>query len=356
MTVFAAYGGVFALIMSIITVGYQPPRPTSMNSVASAAVSTPTASPDAPEKPSIDELVAVDVASKLAEETDMAIAANVANLSVSLAAKNQLAQTSDTAIVKPQIVQPTVSSRDIVTYVVKAGDNVQTIAANYNLKPETIRWANNLTTDSVAAGRSLTIPPTDGIVYTVKAGDTPESLAGIYAASKERIISFNDLELGGLKPGAKIVIPGGTLPEDQRPGYQRPISRVTSSYDGSSGYRVSAGISGTAGNRYAFGNCTYYSYERRQQLGRPVGSFWGNAKTWSYYARQDGFLVNRKPAAGAVFVDQVGYYGHNGVVESVLSNGDIIISEMNNSAYGGFNIVNRRTVPASLAAQWEYIH
>lgn len=358
LTVLAAYGGVFVFILSIIAAGYQAPQPTTSTvSVASTIQQqTPTVTPDAIETPSVDQVVATDVAANLAEQTNMAIAANVANLSVSLAAKSELAQTSDTAIVKPQIVQPTEGSREITTHVTQEGDTVQSVAAAYNISADTVRWANNLTSDTLKAGQSLVIPPVDGVIYTVKANDTADSVASKYAASKERIISFNDLEISGMQPGARIVIPSGVLPETERPGYQAPVSRPTT-YSGGTGYRVNSGITSiSAGNKYAWGNCTWYAYERRIQMGHSVGSYWGNAKTWAYYARQDGFLVDRNPTPGAVLVDMNGYFGHVAVVESVGSNGDIVISEMNNYAYGGFGIVDRRTISAGQAAAYQYIH
>ena len=91
-------------------------------------------------------------------------------------------------------------------------------------------------------------------------------------------------------------------------------------------------------------------------MGRPVGSFWGNANTWASNARAAGFAVNRTPAAGAVLTDQTGYFGHVGVVERVLENGDVVITEMNNYAYGGYNIVNSRTISAGQAGAYTYIH
>ena len=60
-------------------------------------------------------------------------------------------------------------------------------------------------------------------------------------------------------------------------------------------------------------------------------------------------------AAGAVLVE-AGSPGHIGVVEQVLPNGDVVISEMNNAAYGGFNIVNNRTIPAGQASLYQYVH
>ncbi len=360
-TVLAAYAGVFVLIIAVIAVGYQPPQRSAALTAADAAIQTPTASPDASAgKPAVDELVATNIAANLAEQTDMPVSSYVANESVSLAANDALAQTDDSTIVKPQVVQANLSSNAISSYVTKAGDTVQSVAAAYSLQPDTIRWANNLASDNLNVGQNLTIPPVDGVVYTVKPGDTPQSLASTYAASSDRILSFNDLEISGLISGTKIVIPSGVLPANQRPGYQAPMSPTTLVNYGNGidpGYRVASGISGaSAGNKYAWGNCTWYAYERREQMGHPVGSYWGNAKTWAYYAAQDGYVVNRTPAAGAVLVDSSGYFGHVAVVESVAANGDITISEMNNYAYGGFGVVDRRTISAGQATAYQYIH
>jgi surface antigen len=361
MTAFAGYGGVFVLIVSIIAAGYQPPQPTTTgSSVANAAVNTPQATPDSPEKVSVDELVAVDVASNLAEETNMTVAHNVANLSVSLAAKNELAQTSDTAIVKPQIIQPTVSSGEITTYVTKEGDTIPGIAAIYGLKAETVKWANNLTSDAVAVGKTLTIPPTDGVVYTVRTSDTLDGLASTYNTTKERITAVNNLEISGLKPGQKIIIPGGILPTEQRPGYVAPVQTRTyvntgTGFGGTS-WRIKVGTPGLAGNGYAYGNCTRYAYDRRIELGLKVSNQWGNASTWSYYAQRDGLRVDNTPSVGAV-IQNGGGFGHVGIVERLLPNGDIEISEMN--AYvsgGGWNIVSGRVIPAAQVRYYAYIH
>lgn len=362
LTVLAAYFGVFIVVVSVISVGYQAPKQTGVATPVASVVESPTTTPVSTEKPSVDELVATNVAANLAEQTNMPVASNVANLSVSLAAKSELAQTNDTAIVKPQIVQPTATTREITEYTVKEGDTVTSIAASYGLTPDTVKWANNIATDTVAAGKVLTIPPVDGVIYTVKPGDTPDSIAGAYSANRDRIISFNDLEISGLQPGTKIVVPSGSLPEDQRPGYQAPIVRsntFTGSYSGTGGYRVNSEIanmrSGSAGNRYAWGYCTWYAYERRAQLGLSTGSFWGNANTWGIYARADGYPVSNQPSVGAVLVDRAGYYGHVAIVESIAPNGDIVVSEMNNAAYGGFGIVSRRTITAGQASVYQYI-
>lgn len=359
LSVLASYAAVFALIISIVSIGYRPPQETQLVN-ATGAEEVGVAGVVNLDKPSVDQLVATDIASNLAESTNMPVAPKVAELSSSLAAKVDLAQTDDSTISKPQITELTSGGKAIATYKAKAGDTVSSVAAAHGLSVDTIKWANNLSSDAIEAGRDILVPPVDGVVYTIKNGDTSAALATMYKADKSRIEAFNNVAVDGLAPGQRIVIPDGILPADQVPGYRAPVAAArggAQSFGGSNGYRINSGLAGTsAGNRYAFGNCTWYAFERRQQLGRPVGSFWGNARTWGSYARAAGYPVNNKPAAGAVLVEQTGWAGHVGVVESVLPNGDIIISEMNNYAYGGFNIVNKRTISAGQAAGYQYIH
>lgn len=358
LSVFAAYAGVFVLIVSIISIGYRQPQSIEAASVQTTAGAPATVNID---KPSVDEVVATDVAANLAEQTDMWVAKNVANLSVSLSAKSELAQTSEAAISKPQIIQPTAASREITTYKSKAGDTVQSVASANSLTADTIRWANNLASDAIDPNKDIVIPPVDGVVYTTRAGDTPDSIAATYKADRDRIVAFNDLEIGGISAGKRIVIPGGIMPENLRPGYESPaaVSARNSGLAGSggSGFRINSSIArASAGNAYAFGNCTWYAYERRAQLGRPVGSFWGNAATWAMYARAAGYRVDNKPEVGAV-MQNGGGYGHVAIVEGVAPNGDVRVSEMNYyGGGGGFNIVSGRTISAGQARSYNYIH
>jgi surface antigen len=355
------YVASFALFVGVVAVSYQTPS-ASKNVQDQAKYTIPglatVANTDTIENaPSIDDIVANDVAAGITERANLPIAPNIANMSQSLSAKSELAQTDETVIAKPQIIQPTSTNRAVTYYVTKTGDTVQAIATQYNISPDTIKWANNLTSDALAPDQKLTILPVAGVQYTVKAGDTVDSIASKYSVGKERIISYNDLEISGVKEGQNLIIPGGVVPENERPGYVAPrTTRVSGGGVDMGGSRLNTRMRATAGNRYAPGNCTWYAYERRMQLGRPVGSFWGNANTWASSAAAAGYTVNRTPEAGAVLVDRAGFYGHVGVVESVAPNGDIVITEMNNYAYGGFNIVSSRTISAGQAAGYLYIH
>lgn len=345
----------------MIALGYEKPEATSANPKQSATVSNFAAAPkpDTSTAPSVDDIVANDVAASLTEQANLPIAPNIANTSVSLAAKSQLSQVDDSVTSKPQIVQANNDGRTIQTYIAKAGETVPDVAKQFNISADTVRWANNIQGDALEPNRELKILPVSGVLHTVKEGETASSLAEKYSSNEARIRLINDLDLTNPVAGQQIIVPDGNLPETERPGYQPPVVRSSNnqSFAGSgSGQRLSNNLRASAGNKYAPGNCTWYVYERRAQLGRPVGSYWGNANTWAYSARAAGFMVNNSPAPGAILVDQAGYYGHVAIVEGVSANGDVTLTEMNNYAYGGFNIVNSRTLSAGQAAAYQYIH
>lgn len=347
----AAYVGVFLLIISLVAIGYQPPE--QFTALADAST---TSSKAAQTMNTVDDLVATNIAANIAQTADLPVAANVSNLSQSMEAESALVKSEDAVVSKPQIVEPTASNREVTTYTAAAGDTVQKIAEKYNISVDTIKWANNLTSDAVPEGTTLKILPVNGVTYTVKSGDTIESIAKEYGANATELATFNDLDLAEVKDGDTIIIPSGVLPEQQRPGYVAPAVNSSSYSSGTASVNTA---SASVGNRYAFGNCTWYVYERRQQLGRPVGSFWGNASTWATYARAAGFTVNGTPAPGAVMQDGSGYYGHVAIVESVDEGNSITITEMNAARFGGgFNIIGRGEISWGQAVNgyYQYIH
>lgn len=340
------YVAILTLIASVVSVGYQSPVEKQVAAQATEGNVLKV------EDPSVDQRVAADLAAATAETAGLAVASNVSNLSISLSAKAELAQADSSVLTKPQIVQVT-ESRGISSYVTTTGDTAQTVAKKYGVSADTIKWANGLSGDAISVGQTLKIPNIDGVLYTIRSGDSIDSIAQRYSTNRDRLVSYNDLELGGLNPGQQIVLPGGILPETERPGYVSPTRTVVAATSRPiASYTANAAV---AGNRYDYGYCTWYAYNRRAELGRPVGSFWGNASTWASYARGSGYLVNSSPAVGAVMQNsyQAGGYGHVAVVESVNADGSIYVSEMN---YAGWNVKSYRTVSAGEASGYNYIH
>jgi surface antigen len=333
-----------ALVASVVSVGYQSPIEQQVASQSATPRSMQL------DNPSVDQLQAAELAAATAQVAGLSVTSNVTNLSITLGAKSQLAQVSDTVLSKPQIVQSGTGQRGITEYTIVAGDNAQSVADRFGISKQTVKWANSLVNDALTPGSKLSIPGVDGVVYTVKDGDTLDTIAAKYSTPKERILTYNDLELSGISSGQRIVLPDGVLPTNERPeATQRPATR-------SSGSSISYYANASAvGNRYDYGYCTWYAYNRRAELGRPVGSFWGNASTWAGFARASGYLVNNSPEVGAVMQDSysAGGYGHVAVVESIGADGSITISEMN---YAGWNVKSYRTLDAGAASRYNFIH
>ena len=308
---------------------------------------------------SVDELTAANAVTNLAETAELPSAGDLRESETSLTIKKNLSQNDAEVITKPDIVKPdTSAARGISSYVTKEGDTMESIAKKFKISSQTLRWANNTTSDAVEPNKTLVVPLVDGVVYTVKDGDTAQSLAEKYKTSAERVVLYNDIDDGAkLSTGSRIVLPGGELPENERPGYVASRSRSYGNRYSSSSTTTSASrswLTASVGNRYAAGNCTWYAYERRLQLGRPIGSFWGHAKAWSASARAAGLVVNNVPAPGAIIQNVWGGYGygHVGIVERVDGQ-NIYVSDMN---YAGYNIISSRIVPLAEAGRYNFIH
>lgn len=173
------------------------------------------------EDTSVDDVVATNVAANVADVAGLPVASNVANLSVSMSAKDQISQTDDSTVAKPQIVQPRASRQSIITHTVKSGETVQNVAKQYGISANTVKWANNLTSDALDSGKKLKILPVSGVLYTVESGDSVESIAEKYGASEDRIVAFNNLELDGLKNGSQVIVPSGSFQRRSDRGTKR---------------------------------------------------------------------------------------------------------------------------------------
>lgn len=354
-SVIAVYASTFVLVVAMVFIGYHEPKGSSVVANASSTISSSQI-----DQTSVDNVVATNVAANVAAAANLPIATSVANLAISAQAKSEFTQSDSLGTTKPQLVGSNDTNRSVISYTVKLGDTVGSLATNFNISKDTIKWANNLTSDALVVGTVLKILPVDGVLYSVKAGDTVDSIATKYQVDKTRLVLVNDLDVSGLIPNTSIILPSGVLPGNERPGYVAPIT-ITNTFNyyyagsgtGFGGRTWNIGYGTPDDGNYSHGNCTLYASNRRKALGLPVGAGWGNAGSWAQGARNDGLVVNGTPSAGAIMQD----WGHVAIVESILPNGDISISEMN--AYvsgGGYNIISGRIVSAGNVGQYLYIH
>lgn len=110
---------------------------------------------------------------------------------------------------KKNIIERKPENDQISTYVVHKGDTLSQIAEMFGVTVNTIKWSNDLSSNTLREGEVLVILPISGISYTVKNGDTLSSIAKEYKADIEDIKNYNLIESGSLAVGTTIIIPDG---------------------------------------------------------------------------------------------------------------------------------------------------
>ena len=104
---------------------------------------------------------------------------------------------------------PPISTNPTLSYVVKKGDSLYTIANKYNTSISEIKKINNLTSDSLVVGQVLKIPQTSGgtsQIYVVKNGDNLYAIARKFNTSVDSIKKKNSLTSNNLQIGQKLII------------------------------------------------------------------------------------------------------------------------------------------------------
>ena len=221
-----------------------------------------------------------------------------------------------------QIINGELLDNEILTHQVKEGETIWSVAKHYNLKAETIIWANNLESETIKPGQQLIIPPVDGAIHIVAQGETLKEIAQKYEADLENILVFNELTSPEeIFSGQVLIIPGAKLPKI-------PQTKSEKSFKLSSS------------NSYPYGYCTWWVAQKRA-----IPSWWGNAKDWLKNAQNSGYPVclgsDCQPKVGAVVSLRTRHsLGHVAYVEEI-NGSKIIFSEMN---YAGFGVVTKRVL------------
>ena len=161
-------------------------------------------------------------------EENLLVGKNVQNMALLAAAASPVAgeKVSHVAIVEnnalaanmspagsvsdPLVYKPT--SDQISVYVVREGDTLSQIAEMYDVTVNTIKWGNDLSSNTLKEGQTLVILPISGVKYTVAKADTIASIAKKYKGDADEILAYNNLQSGQpLTVGSSIIIPDGEV-------------------------------------------------------------------------------------------------------------------------------------------------
>jgi murein DD-endopeptidase MepM/ murein hydrolase activator NlpD len=134
------------------------------------------------------------------------------NSDISLSTPSQLA-TGEIATEIPQSLE----RGEPTSYFVQDGDTLSSIAAQINISPQTLLWANYSelfdNPDYLLPGMDLLVLPTDGVYHQVGGADTLLSLAAFFAVEPANIVdwSANNLEslASSIQAGEWLMVPGG---------------------------------------------------------------------------------------------------------------------------------------------------
>lgn len=109
---------------------------------------------------------------------------------------------------------------DETIYVVQSGDNLYKIANLYNTTVSEILSYNNLTNTNLSVGQQIKIPQTNNqletneISYTVKSGDSLWSIARKYNTTPSELMTYNNLKTNLLSIGQVLRIPSTNSSND----------------------------------------------------------------------------------------------------------------------------------------------
>lgn len=128
----------------------------------------------------------------------------------------------------------------IEDYPVKGGDTLESIAKKFDVSVDTIKWTNNLKSDTIKPGQILKIPPVTGIVHKVASGENIYTIAKKYHTDAQKIVNFPfndfaDLDTFALTAGQTLYVPDGTI-EEEKPSVSQFVAKIQAGVKGSSNF------------------------------------------------------------------------------------------------------------------------
>ena len=101
------------------------------------------------------------------------------------------------------------STEKAKTYTVMKGDTLYGIASKFGVSVNDLKALNNLSSNTLSIGQVLKIPDSSNnkLTYTVKSGDTLYSIARTYNTTVDKIKELNNLKNNNLSIGQTLILP-----------------------------------------------------------------------------------------------------------------------------------------------------
>lgn len=139
-------------------------------------------------------------------------------------------QTNQSIVVGENVFETKLSEKPrdkVLSYTVQKGDTLSTIAKKFGVSTDTIKWENDLTSDYVSVGDSISILPVTGVAYKVQRGDTIYTISKKLDTEPQKIADFpfNDFanpETFSLIEGQILIVPDGVKPAAQ-PTFKKQV-------------------------------------------------------------------------------------------------------------------------------------
>lgn len=250
-------------------------------------------------------------------------------------------------IIKPVSI-PTKApiSHAAFAYRVAPGETLATIASKFGVSVSQLRWSNTnlFSSDAVATGDQILVPPVPGIVVTTKGSDTLAALGAKYQVDPQVILDFNRLRSSQLAAGMTLVIPNGVGGAFPPPPTIWQILQRSGVISSNFAVKVLGCCLGPyTANGFPAGWCTYYVATKRNVTWR------GDAGYWYANASAAGYAVGPTPKVGSIMVTWESWAGHVAYVEAVNPDGSWVVSEMN---WVAFDVIDQRTIkPGQLGSK-----
>ena len=157
-----------------------------------------------------------------------AISARAANTESAGGSVGDISLGRYTTIIQPVAI-PTgaLPNRSPISYTVRDGDTLTSVASLLQVPIREITWSNPQLKQPLTAGTVLHLPPVPGFVVLVRSGDTLKGIASDYGIDPEVIIDFNRIR--SLPPAGSVLVvpvdptagpnlPNGKLADPIKPG------------------------------------------------------------------------------------------------------------------------------------------